>query len=64
MDDSQKDGFYLYIKKQAKEYVCANCGIYSMENKKTNFISSYEAEVTLKCKHCGWSKTVTMHKFD
>lgn len=54
MEKRHKKNFHMHIIDEEKTYVCANCGTYSMEAKNINFVSNYEAEVTLKCKQCGW----------
>ncbi|MEK3821468.1 hypothetical protein MKY20_20550 [Cytobacillus sp. FSL W8-0315] len=64
MDTEHKRNFHLYIKKEEKEYVCADCGSYSMGTHKISYTSEFHAEVLLKCKHCGWEWEREITYFD
>lgn len=54
MEARHKRKFHMYIIDEAETYVCGKCGSYTMEASQINFVSEYEADVTLKCKQCGW----------
>lgn len=60
MEHSFVDGFYSFVRKQAKEYPCLGCMGYNNEPKTRKFISSTKAEVTLECRDCSSERVVTI----
>ncbi|GIP14382.1 hypothetical protein J40TS1_00240 [Paenibacillus montaniterrae] len=64
MEQEFEEGFYSFVRKEAKEYVCVNCGTYSLNPIKHKYISLTEAKVTLKCKQCETEREAIMQMFD
>lgn len=64
MKQEENNGlFYGYIKKEEKEYVCGNCGTYSMKSKEIDITNDHTAKVTLKCHRCEGQRDVTINYF-
>lgn len=64
MDIKRERDFYTHISKQVKNYVCAECGTYTMVASKTTFKNDYESEVILKCNQCNWEQKREISYFD
>ncbi|WP_339309744.1 hypothetical protein NZ043_27350 [Paenibacillus sp. FSL k6-2145] len=59
-----EDGFYSYIRNEAKEYVCVECGTNNLKATTRKYINPFVAEVTLKCVYCVGERVVTMRMPD
>lgn len=62
--DNERKNFYAYIIKEEKEFVCSNCGTYSMEAKNIEFLNDYEAKAKMKCKNCDEVRETNFTYFD